>query len=118
MRHNLTQRKLGRTVSHRMSMLKNLAASVILYEKVETTEAKAKEVRPIVEKLITKAKAGDLQSRRAVLAYLRNNELATKKLFEVLAINFADRPGGYLRMVRLGLRPGDNAQKVQLSLVK
>ncbi len=117
MKHQMSQRKLGRTAKHRMAMLKNLAISVFLYEKVDTTEPKSKEVRKIVETLITKAKDNSLHSRRQIMSYLSNNEIATKKIFEVLVPRFQNRPGGYTRLVKTGFRDGDNAPTAQLSLI-
>jgi len=117
MKHQTAGRKLNRPTDHRLAMLANLAGSIILYEKVRTTEAKGKEIRGYVDELITKAKNGTLHDRRQVLARLHNNELVTNKLFEVLAPRFADRKGGYTSIVKLENRPGDNAPMVQISLM-
>ncbi|MEO1270549.1 MAG: 50S ribosomal protein L17 [Myxococcota bacterium] len=100
--------KLNRTSSHRKAMLANMAASLIRYERIQTTDAKAKALRPFVEKLLTLSRRGDLHARRLVQSRLRNKE-ATKRLFEVLAPRFMDRPGGYTRIVKIGPRSGDNA---------
>ena len=116
MNHQNARRKLGRTAKQRMAMLGSLTVSILLYEKVKTTEAKAKEVRGLVDRLITKAKVGTLHARRQVMAELHNNELVTKKLFEVLAKRYEDTPGGYTSLVRLGNRAGDNAPMMQISL--
>lgn len=97
-------------------MLRNLAASVLMYEKVKTTSAKAKVVRPIVERAITKAKKGDLASRRQLISLLPQ-ELAVKKAMEVLGQRYAERPGGYTRIIKLGNRQGDGAEVVQIELV-
>ena len=97
-------------------MLRNLAASVLLYEKVKTTEAKAKTVRSLVERLITTAKAGDLTARRALISTLPQ-PLAVKKAMEVLGGRYKERPGGYTRLIKLGTRAGDGAAMVQIELV-
>lgn len=117
MRHQKTYRKLGRTSKNRDAMLTNLSISLLLYEKVETTEAKAKEVRRKAEKLITKSKSDTLNNRRLVLASVRNNQLVTKKLFEVLGPRFSDRAGGYTSIIKLSQRVGDRAPMVSLQLV-
>ncbi|MCA9562818.1 MAG: 50S ribosomal protein L17 [Myxococcales bacterium] len=108
MRHRKSGRKLGRHASHRRAMFKNLAISLIEHERLATTDAKAKELRPIVEKLVTLAKKGDLHARRVALSKLGNKD-AVAKLFEAVGPRFADRDGGYVRLVKLGNRPGDNA---------
>jgi len=100
--------KLNRTSSHRKAMLANMAASLIKYERIQTTDAKAKALRPFVEKLLTLSRRGDLHARRLVQSRLRDKD-ATRRLFEVLAPRFMDRPGGYTRIVKIGYRPGDNA---------
>ena len=97
-------------------MLKNLAASVLLYEKVKTTEAKAKAVKPQLERLITAAKKGDLTARRQLLAVVPQ-PLAVKKAMEVLGARYQDRQGGYTRIIKLGKRAGDGAAMVQIELV-
>lgn len=97
-------------------MLRNLASSVLMYEKVKTTEAKAKAVRSIVERVITKAKKGDLTSRRQLISILPQ-ELAVKKAMDVLGQRYAERNGGYTRIVKLGNRQGDGAEVVQIELV-
>jgi large subunit ribosomal protein L17 len=91
--------------------------SVLRYERVKTTEAKAKEIRPRVERMITLAKRGDLAARRAVIAELPNEPLVVKKLFDEIAPKYADRTSGYTRIVRIGQRPGDAAEIVQIELV-
>jgi large subunit ribosomal protein L17 len=116
MRHRNNQKTLGREKQPRELMLRNLASSVIIYEKVKTTEAKAKTVKPIVEELITLAKRGDLAARRQLLSYLPQ-ELAVKKLMEVLGDRYKERPGGYTRIIKLGTRVGDAAPMVQIELV-
>jgi large subunit ribosomal protein L17 len=100
-----------------MSLYGNLIVAVFRYEKVKTTEAKAKEVRPQVERMITLAKRGDLAARRTVIAELPNEPLVVRKLFEEIAPKYADRTSGYTRLVRLGQRAGDAAPIVQIELV-
>ncbi len=97
-------------------MLRNMASSIIIYEKVKTTEAKAKVVRSLVEKMITVAKAGTLAARRELIATLPQ-ENAVKKAIEVLAARYQDRQGGYTRIIKLGTRQGDGAEMVQIELV-
>ncbi len=97
-------------------MLKNLASSVLIYEKVKTTEAKAKAVRTLVERAITTSKKGDLNARRKLIATLPQ-KMAVKKAMEVLGKRYEERNGGYTRMVKLGVRPGDGAEIVQIELV-
>ena len=101
---------------HRRQMLANLACSVLEHERIMTTEARAKEVKPIVEKIITMGKAGDLNSRRTAISQLRNKQISYK-LFNEIAPRYADRPGGYTRITRLGPRLGDAAEMVYLELV-
>lgn len=102
--------------SHRRQMLANLACSVLEHGRVKTTEARAKEVKPLVEKMITMGKAGDLNSRRTAISQLRNKQISYK-LFNEIAPKYADRPGGYTRITRLGTRLGDAAEMVYLELV-
>lgn len=116
MRHNKTTKKLDRKKEPRELMLRNLAASVLIYEKVKTTEAKAKTVRSLVEKSISLAKKGDLASHRRLIAILPQ-KMAIKKSIEVLGKRFKDKRGGYTRIVRLGNRQGDGAKMVQIELV-
>ena len=108
MRHKVAHRKLGRTTEHRMAMLKNMSASLIKHEQITTTVAKAKELRPYVEKLITLAKKGGLANRRLAHARLLD-DAQLKKLFEVLAGRYADRAGGYTRIIKAGIRASDAA---------
>ena len=116
MRHKMGQRKLNRTGSHRIAMLRNMAASLIKHEQITTGVAKAKELRPYVEKLITLAKKGGLSNRRLAQSRLMDDaQLA--KLFDVLATRYADRNGGYTRIMKLGNRKGDNAPIVIMELV-
>jgi large subunit ribosomal protein L17 len=125
MRHNLGYRKLGRVTEHRLALLRNQAIALLRHEKIETTMPKAKELRPFVEKLITIAKrgvaAGDangksLHARRMVLAELPDKEVVGK-LFDTLAPRFAERPGGYTRILRVGFRRGDSAEVAHVELV-
>lgn len=116
MRHKLGQRKLGRTSSHRIALLRNLAAALIKHEQITTTLPKAKELRPYVEKLITLAKHGGLSNRRLAHARLLD-ETQEKKLFEVLAGRYADRAGGYTRIVKAGYRASDAAPIAVIELV-
>lgn len=109
-------RKLGRTADHRKAMLRNMATSVIMNGSIETTEMKAKEISSIVEKLVTLGKRGDLHARRQAAAYIRGNE-AVKKLFEEIAPKYADRKGGYTRVVKTRNRRGDNASMAIIQFV-
>lgn len=116
MRHRRKGRRFGVQPDHRRLMLANLACSVLEHGRVKTTEARAKEVKPIVEKMITMGKAGDLGSRRAAISQLRNKTI-TYRLFNEIAPRYADRQGGYTRITRLGPRQGDAAEMVYLELV-
>jgi large subunit ribosomal protein L17 len=116
MRHRKAGFKLGRNTSHRRALLRNLATSVILEERVETTLSKAKAVRPQVEKMITLGKRGDLAARRLALGYLMTRE-AVDKLFDTIAPRMGDRNGGYLRIVRGGFRRGDGGEIAFLELL-
>ncbi|KUK14072.1 MAG: 50S ribosomal protein L17 [Synergistetes bacterium] len=117
MRHRKKGRKLSRTTSHRRALLKNLAISLIVNERVVTTEAKAKELGRVVEKLITKAKEGTLHMRRQVIAFMPHKE-AVRKLFNEIAPRYKDRNGGYTRIVKIGERVGDAASMALIELVK
>ena len=116
MRHGKTFNHLGRTSSHRKSMLSNMASSLILHKKITTTLAKAKALRVYVEPLITKAKADNTHSRRTVFSYLKDKE-SVKELFGNVAEKIADRPGGYTRILKLMNRKGDNAEMAIMELV-
>ena len=116
MRHRNAGFKLGRNTSHRNALLRNLTTSVIEEDRVETTVAKAKAVRPHIEKMITLGKKGDLHSRRQAHAFLRTDD-AVKRLFEVVAPRYGDRQGGYLRIVRAGFQQGDGAEKAFIELL-
>ena len=117
MAHRVDGRKLSRKMGPRLALYKNLTVSVLRYERIRTTEAKAKEVRGRVERMITLAKRGDLTARRAVLSAFPNEPLVVNKLFEELAPKYADRNSGYTRIIRLGQRLGDAAEIVQLELI-
>ena len=116
MRHHRSGRKLGRDASHRKALYANLTSALIEHGRIKTTVAKAKEVRPIAEQMITLGRRGDLHARRQALAYLHSNDVVTM-LFSDVAPRFADRPGGYTRIVKLGPRLGDAAEMVYLELV-
>ena len=116
MRHARTGKKLGRDSAHRKALYANLACSLIEHGRIRTTEAKAKAVKPYAEKMITLGRRGDLHARRQALAELRSQE-AVHQLFADVAPRFADRPGGYTRIVKLGHRQGDAAEMVYLELV-
>ena len=117
MRHNLRGRKLGRTTAHREAMLDNMVTSLFQNEKIETTLPKSKELRRTAEKLITIAKRGDLHSRRVAAKKIKNNEVL-KKLFDNIGPRYANRNGGYTRIVKLGNRFGDNAPMSVIELVE
>ena len=116
MRHNRKGRKLSRTNTHRRAMLRNMVTSLFEHERIETTVAKAKEARPVAEKLITRARQGTLAARRIISAYVRSETVA-RKLMEDIAPRFATRPGGYTRIYRLGPRLGDAGEMGILELV-
>jgi len=116
MRHQKKGRKLGRDSAHRKALYSNLAGALIEHGRIRTTEAKAKEVRPIVEKMITLGKRGDLHAHRQAVAFLRSKSVA-HLLFSEVAPRFADRSGGYTRVVKLGPRQGDSAPMAYLELV-
>jgi len=108
MRHNKSGRRLGRNSSHRKAMLRNMVTSLLDHERITTTDARAKEVRKVAEKLITLGKRGDLHARRQALSVVFDKKVVAK-LFERLAPRFQDRPGGYTRIIKVGNRLGDNA---------
>jgi large subunit ribosomal protein L17 len=116
MRHGSAHRKLGRTSAHRTAMFANMAASLIKHEQIVTTLPKAKELRPIVEKLITLGKQGSLHARRQAISQVRDVE-QVGKLFAVLAPRYADRNGGYIRVLKAGFRYGDNAALAVIEFV-
>ncbi|WP_421792049.1 50S ribosomal protein L17 [Hyphobacterium sp.] len=116
MRHGIAHRKLGRTTSHRKAMFANMAASLIEHEQIVTTLPKAKEMKPFMDKLITLAKRGDLHARRQAISKVRNVE-QVGKLFETLGPRYAERSGGYTRVLKAGFRHGDNAPLAVIELV-
>lgn len=116
MRHRMALRKLNRTSSHRRAMLSNMAVSLVEHEQIKTTLPKAKELRRVIDKMITHGKRGTLQSRRQAFAFLRD-DAAVKKLFASLAERYKDRPGGYSRVLKAGFRYGDNAPMAIIELV-
>jgi len=116
MRHQRAGKKLGRDSAHRRALYANLAGALIEHGRIRTTEAKAKAVRPIAEKMITLGRRGDIHARRQALAYLRSQDVV-HTLFSEVAPRFRDRPGGYTRIVKLGPRPGDSAPMAYLELV-
>ena len=117
MRHQRDRRKLSRSASHRKALFMNLAREVIDHERIETTEAKAKAVKPEVERLITLAKRGDLHARRQALSALGQDKFVVYKLFEEIAPRYAERTGGYTRILKLGPRSSDATEMVYLELV-
>jgi len=117
MRHGKSGRKLNRTASHRKAMFANMAASLIEHEQIVTTLPKAKEIRPIVEKLVTLGKRGDLHARRQAISAVRDAKLVAK-LFDTLATRYAQRNGGYLRIMKAGFRAGDNAPLAVVEFVE
>jgi len=117
MRHKVAGKKLGRSMSHRKALYRNLVTDLLNYEKIVTTEAKAKEVRSLAEKMITLGKKGGLHAFRQVLTFIIDKATA-EKVFSELSSRYAERPGGYTRIIKLGPRLGDNAPMVQLSLVE
>ena len=116
MRHRKAGRKLGRTSSHRRAMMRNLVTSLLEHEKIITTDAKAKELRGVADKMITLGKRGTLHARRQALSFIRNS-LVTKKVFEELSSRYTERAGGYTRIVKVGNREGDNALLSMIELM-
>jgi large subunit ribosomal protein L17 len=116
MRHGNAHRKLGRTTSHRTAMFANMAASLIKHEQIVTTLPKAKELRPFVEKLVTLGKRGDLHARRIAISRVRDIE-QVGKLFATIGPRYADRNGGYIRVLKAGYRHGDNAAMAVIEFV-
>lgn len=116
MRHRVKGRQLSRTASHRRAMLNNMATSLFRHDQVVTTEARAKELRPFAERLITLARRGDLNARRRVERRIKDRDV-TGRLFRELGPRFAARPGGYTRIVKLGHRGGDGAEMARIELL-
>ena len=117
MRHRKSGRKLNRDSSHRKAMFANMAGSLIEHEQIKTTLPKAKELRPIVDKLVTLGKRGDLHARRQALSALGGDRGIAEKLFSTLANRYADRPGGYTRVMQAGFRHGDAAPMAYIEMV-
>jgi large subunit ribosomal protein L17 len=117
MRHNKAGRRLGRTTSHRIAMFRNMVTSLLNHERITTTDAKAKELRSIAEKMITLGKKGDLHAMRQAASYIRDKKIVTK-LFATIAPRYQERSGGYTRIVKLGIRPGDSAPLSLIELVE
>ena len=116
MRHRKEKRQLGRTTSHRQALLRNLVTSLLDKERIETTLAKAKELRRVTDRMITLGKKGDLAARRRALRTIRSNDVV-KKLFSDIALRYENRPGGYTRIYQIGPRPGDCASMALIELV-
>ncbi len=117
MRHNKAGKRLGRNSSHRAAMLRNMVTSLIQHEKITTTDARAKELRKLAEKMITLGKRGDLHARRQAAQVIRDRKVVAK-LFEQVAPRYSARPGGYTRIIKLGSRLGDNAPQSLIELVE
>ena len=116
MRHNISGRKLNRTSSHRKAMFSNMVNALIKHEQITTTLPKAKELRPIIEKMVTLSRKNDLHSRRQAISKLQDNDMV-KKLFEVLGPRYAERTGGYTRIIKAGFRYGDSAPMAVIEFV-
>jgi large subunit ribosomal protein L17 len=117
MRHQIAGRKLGRSSAHRKALYRNLVTDLLNYERISSTEAKAKEIRSLAEKMITLGKEGGLNSRRQALSFILDKKIA-EKVFSELAPRYAERPGGYTRLIKLGPRLGDGAPMVRIELVE
>jgi large subunit ribosomal protein L17 len=117
MRHNKSGRTLGRNSSHRSAMLRNMVTSLLSHEKITTTDARAKELRKLADKMITLGKRGDVHARRQALQIIRERKVVAK-LFDMIGPRYKDRPGGYTRIIKLGFRAGDNAPLSQIELVE
>lgn len=117
MRHNKSGKRLGRNTPHRNAMLRNMVTSLLEHEKITTTDARAKELRKVVDRMITLGKRGDLHARRQVLNVIRDQTVVAK-LFEQIGPRYKDRPGGYTRIVKIGSRLGDNAPQSIIALVE
>src|SRR5437879_8013473 len=117
MRHQRTRGKLSRDIAHRKALMMNLSKEIIAHERIRTTEAKAKAVKPEIERLITLGKRGDLHARRQALSTLAQDKFAVHKLFEELAPRYASRPGGYTRILKLGPRRSDSSEMVLIERV-
>ena len=117
MRHRVAGRKLSRPTAHRWALYRNLVTDLIKYDKIVTTEAKAKEIRGLAEKMVTLGKEGSLASRRRALSFVTDKKLVDK-IFSELAPRYMERPGGYTRIVKLGQRVGDGARLAQIEMVE
>jgi large subunit ribosomal protein L17 len=117
MRHSNNKRKFGRDKNQRKALLNSLALNLIIRGKIKTTEPKAKELRPFIEKLITKAKKGDMPTRRIIISKLSNRSKEVKKLFEIIAPKYMKQNGGYTRVLKLGIRKSDGASMAQIEFV-
>lgn len=116
MRHGKIGRRLGRSTSHRIAMFRNMVTSLLNHERITTTDAKAKEIRSVAEKMITLGKRGDLHAQRQAAAFIREKSVVTK-LFSQIAPRYKERAGGYTRIIKVGLRPGDSAPVSIIELV-
>jgi large subunit ribosomal protein L17 len=117
MRHNKSGKRLGRNTPHRTAMLRNMVTSLFDHEKLTTTDARAKELRKVVDRMITLGKRGDLHARRQVLSVIRDQKIVAK-LFDQIGPRYKDRPGGYTRIIKIGSRLGDNAPQSIIALVE
>lgn len=117
MRHNKSGRRLGRNSSHRLAMMRNMVTSLLDHEKITTTDARAKELRKLADRMITLGKRGDLHARRQAMQVIRDRKVVAK-LFDLVAPRYTNRPGGYTRIIKLGSRLGDNAALSQIELVE
>src|SRR3989338_5562712 len=118
MRHHNTKRKFGRTKNQRNALMNSLALNLIVREKIQTTEPKAKELRPFIEKLVTTAKKNNVATHKSITARLVNRTKEVKKLFDVIAPKYADRSGGYTRVLKLGARKSDGAKMAIIEFIK
>lgn len=117
MRHNKAGKRLGRNSSHRRAMMRNMVTSLLEHDRITTTDARAKELRKLTDRMITLGKRGDLHARRQAMQIVQDKKVVAK-LFERLASRYQDRPGGYTRIIKLGTRPGDNASMSIIELVE
>jgi large subunit ribosomal protein L17 len=117
MRHNKSGKRLGRNTPHRTAMLRNMVTSLFDHEKITTTDARAKELRKVADRMITLGKRGDLHARRQVLSVIRDQKIVAK-LFDQIGPRYKDRPGGYTRIIKIGSRLGDNAPQSIIALVE
>lgn len=117
MRHGKSGKKLGRTSSHRIAMLRNMVTSFLKHEKIKTTDVKAKELKKVAEKIVTLGKRGDLHAKRQAAAYVRDKEVVAK-LFDELSVRYRDWNGGYTRIVKMGYRIGDNAPMSTIEFIR